>query len=320
MKRSVVLVAALSLISTQAWAVKEGGGGDLQCDAEVQRIAGNLKDWLMAKGPESGGKLDLSSSYNMETRKPFTLGEYEASMIDLLSKGGAQLIDANCVALGDANYPVQVGDHAKICRSWADSLGVHVICDRNLFMSSLEPDQRIQQIHHEIAINIPGLEADKGPLSSYKISSQLASFTTTKIERVLAVMNSTQTSTEDAEALESLPVDTLISLPFENLFVPAGTEKLTVTDHCRINFDRAGTNRILNGLFTIKTNRLPSELGSTEYWLRIVGTELLDDVNVHIDLECSYPYDEDTVGVFRSDLLRHGGNLVVTAPGHFPSL
>jgi hypothetical protein len=82
-------------------------------------------------------------------------------------------LDLSCVTMGDPGYPVAVEESAKICKTMVAGGHVRMTCDRALLLS-LTRDQLIGQFHHEIAINVPGLEPDIGPISTYKISSQLS--------------------------------------------------------------------------------------------------------------------------------------------------
>jgi hypothetical protein len=166
-----------------------GGGGDIQCDKLIQDLsfgdpAGNLRHWLNNGGPEAGKKLDLSSSLS-PTGQPYTLPGYEKAMtalIDIFAKSP----DVNCVRPGDKGYPVDVNDTSKICKTFVDETGVHMTCDRDLFMG-LTPDEQIEQNHHEFAINVQGLESDTGSISTYKISRQLAKSIGNAIERRLII-------------------------------------------------------------------------------------------------------------------------------------
>ena len=159
------------------------GGGDLECDAKIQDITTNIQTWVTNKGERSGTRLDLSSSVHPKTHTAYTFSQYETSMLDLLKKP----VDANCVSQGDSAYPVEVGNSAKICKTFVDAKGIHMLCDRVLFMG-LDADDRIKQVHHELAINVAGLEPDTGSISTYKISKQLSAFIASVSERRLVVM------------------------------------------------------------------------------------------------------------------------------------
>ncbi len=170
-----------SLVAHGAFASQGRGGGDIQCDAEIKKLSANLLDWISAKGPETG-KLNLASSLNPVTGKPYSYSEYEAKMTSLLNMP----LDVSCVKPGDKGYPVSVNDSAKICATFVDFEGVHMTCDRGLFLG-LNADQRIEQNHHEFSINIPGLEPDSGAISTYKISDQLSASIGDVTERRLIV-------------------------------------------------------------------------------------------------------------------------------------
>jgi hypothetical protein len=174
------------------------GGGDIQCDNLIQNLsfqdpAGNLEAWLKSDAPEAE-KLDLSSSFNPQTGKPYSYAEYSSAMIALL-ESFKKYPDINCVSPGDKSYPVDINDTSKICVTSVDNSGVHMKCDRTLFMG-LSPDEQIEQDHHEFAINIPGLEPDMGSISTYKISTQLADSIQTVSERRLAVNFSASSESE----------------------------------------------------------------------------------------------------------------------------
>ena len=63
-------------------------------------------------------------------------------------------------------------------QTFVDAKGIHMLCDRVLFMG-LDADDRIKQVHHDLAINVAGLEPDTGSISTYKISKQLSAFIST---------------------------------------------------------------------------------------------------------------------------------------------
>ena len=177
---SIVDGSATPLMNPEGFSVAaqggtSSGGGDIQCDNLIQNLSyqdpkGNLESWIRNGGPKAG-KLDLSSSLDPQTGSPYTYAEYESAMLKLLEEF-KKSPDINCVRPGDKGYPVDVGDRAKICKTSVDHSGVHMTCDRTLFMG-LTTDEQIEQNHHEFAINVPGLEPDSGSISTYKISDQL---------------------------------------------------------------------------------------------------------------------------------------------------
>jgi hypothetical protein len=187
------------LLSGYAHAGRESGGGDLQCDAKIRSIAANIQSWIEERGPESGKALDLSSSRNSKTAAPYTISQYEESMSVLLAK----TLDSSCVSRGDRGYPVEVDGRPKVCSSFSDAQGVHIQCQADLLLN-MSADEQIEQIHHEFAIHVPGLEPDYGPISTYKISTQLSAFTADVTERKLVVMPqlSKPTTTGPAGAIE----------------------------------------------------------------------------------------------------------------------
>ncbi|MGZ3747897.1 MAG: hypothetical protein ACXWRE_11075 [Pseudobdellovibrionaceae bacterium] len=177
-----------------------GNGGDLECDAEIRKIVGNPNDsgslhyWIENNGAEIG-PLDLSSSQfpvkNAGLAKPYSFNEYKASMLNLLAKP----LISSCVSSGDKAYPVAIGDSSKICVSKLEIDGFHLRCDAVKFLG-MDQDHQIQQIHHEFATNVPGLEPDRGPISTYRLSTQLGKFTVTIAERRLGLVSGKQTSAE----------------------------------------------------------------------------------------------------------------------------
>ncbi len=183
MKLLIVLLTCA--ISTTAFAGgDQGGGGDIKCDAEIKSIVSNLQWWTQNSGPEVG-QLDLSSSQNpnVSPMRPYTEREYERAMLKLYNLP----LDSSCVVKGDSDYPVDVGDATKICKSSVDNGELHMICDQKRFFA-LNANQRIEQIHHEYAIHVPGLEPDSGAISTYKISMQLSAYTRNETERMLEVL------------------------------------------------------------------------------------------------------------------------------------
>ncbi len=192
LKKPLLTILSLLILPLTAIAAGEtgsgsgtvgGGGGDISCDAKIQDIVKNIQFWVSNKGDRSGIQLDLTSSLHPTTHLPFTHAQYENEMNELLKRP----VDANCVKPGDRFYPVEVGNSAKICRTSVDDVGIHMVCDRDLFMQ-LIPDNQIKQIHHELAILLPGLEPVNGPISTYKISNQLSAFIEDISERRLVVM------------------------------------------------------------------------------------------------------------------------------------
>lgn len=161
----------------------DSAGGDISCDAKIQDIAHNIRTWVKAHGEQSGVQLDLSTSLHPVTHAPYTFSQYEEAMLSLLEKP----VYSKCVSKGDKGYPVRVGDAPKICATYVDPTGIRMRCDRILF-ENLTADRKIQQIHHELVVNIPGLEKATGPISTYKISTQLSAFTDNVIERRLVVV------------------------------------------------------------------------------------------------------------------------------------
>lgn len=158
-----------------------GGGGDLACDAKIRTIADNVHYWIQNRGPEVGN-LNLSTSRVPNQGRPYTMSEYTNKMLDLFELP----LNSSCVVEGDPGYPVKVGDASKVCVTAKDGRGLHMKCDQVKFLA-LSADEKIEQIHHEYAINLPGLEPVDGPISTYKISLQLAAYTETVVERRLAV-------------------------------------------------------------------------------------------------------------------------------------
>jgi hypothetical protein len=220
LRRSLALFLLTSVSLSPAFAQRGGtssGGGDIQCDAQIKVLASNLSDWINNNGAEIG-KLDLSSSLNSSTGQPYSYSEYKAKMIGLLSLP----LNVSCVKQGDSGYPVSVDDSAKICATSVDSSGVHMICDRALFLA-LNPDQQIEQNHHEFAINVPGLEPDTGPISTYEISNQLSSYIETVTERRLVVKAAAATSAgslpDASQPVQTLTSGTLLMLA-QDVYVP----------------------------------------------------------------------------------------------------
>jgi hypothetical protein len=199
--KGLVLSLLLAGLSAQATTLgREGGnGGDIVCDAQIKKIADNIQMWTINRGPESGNKLNLSSSVSPGTNPsgPYTLAQYEQAMSALLSKP----LDSSCVTQGDSAFPVQVEGRPKICKTLVDGLGVHMVCDLEKFLA-LNQDLQIQQIHHEFATSIPGLEVDDGPISSYKISGQLSAFIATVTERKLVVLPPPVTHNDDPDMFD----------------------------------------------------------------------------------------------------------------------
>lgn len=159
----------------------DGNGGDLACDSKIQTIANDIRLWIENDGAQVG-KLNLSTSSHPVHARPYTLAEYQESMLDLLRLP----LDSSCVTQGDPGYPVKVGNNSKICVTWKEPRGLRMKCDQAKFLA-LDPDSQIEQIHHEFASYVPGLEPVEGPISSYKISLQLSRYTQDVIERRLVV-------------------------------------------------------------------------------------------------------------------------------------
>jgi hypothetical protein len=180
---AILLVPTLGFLSAiHAYAGgTETHGGDLQCDAKIQSVTSNIRSWIRDQGPEVG-KLDLSSSRDPFSKGPYGLAGYDSAMLALLGKN----LNIDCVAKGDPEYPVLVGGNAKVCKNTVNGNEIKIVCDRDLLLA-LSPDQVIEQIHHEFATDVPGLEPDSGPLSSYQISTQLSAYMQDVTERKLVV-------------------------------------------------------------------------------------------------------------------------------------
>jgi len=171
------LCTALFTPITRANGGSDSHGGDLQCDAKIQSIAANLRGWIKDQGPALG-PLDLSTSTNPATGAPYTFNQYDHSMLHLLDGYIARPL-SQCV-----DGPVDVQNLQKICSSQIVGQGISVTCNLARF-NDLNDDQKVQQVHHEFATNVPGLEPDDGGLSSYKISLQLAGGMADVVERKL---------------------------------------------------------------------------------------------------------------------------------------
>jgi len=179
----------------------DGNGGDVACDAKIQTISNDIRLWIENHGPEVG-KLDLSSSVYPGQSRPYKLSEYQESMLDLFKLP----LDSSCVTEGDSGYPVKVGDNSKICVTWRGPHGLRMQCDQVKFLA-LDPDSQIEQLHHEFASHVPGLEPADGPISSYKISQQLSAYTQDVIERRLVVTPGRIDSSYPQSAYQVLKAD-----------------------------------------------------------------------------------------------------------------
>jgi hypothetical protein len=211
------------MIAIAAHAGNDGGGGDLKCDAKIKSISANINSWIKGGGPEVG-KLDLSSSTFPNSSQPYTLAEYDKAMLALLKLP----LDSSCVTKGDPGYPVQVADDSKVCASSVSNGQVHMKCDQ-VKLLGMDPDLQIEQIHHEYAINVPGLEPDYGPISTYKISMQLAMFTRDTVERRLIVGPSNSGVTTTSDYLFTLPIGAQIVLG-QSVGLPANSSSIALID------------------------------------------------------------------------------------------
>ena len=180
----LMVIAGLLLSSASYAQGNQTGGGDILCEAQIKKFAPNIQFWLEHGGPETG-PLDLSSSHNPTTGKPYTFSEYETGMTELLKKP----LIVSCVDRGDPEYPVAVEGARKVCKSWIDAQGMNLLCqeDKVLTMMKYNPAGLLEQFHHEYAIHVPGLEPDDGPVSSYTISNQLSEFGEIRLEYTLAI-------------------------------------------------------------------------------------------------------------------------------------
>jgi hypothetical protein len=192
-----------------------GGGGDIECEAPVQGIAANLIQWIADKGPEKADpRFDLSSSLNpnTNTKRPYTYSEYGEAMTEYLTAP----VVVRCLKSDSPENPVKVYGADKICETSFDGSTVQMKCDRELFLG-LSQDLKIQQTHHEYAILVPGLEPDVGPISSYKISTQLSYSTEDVLERRVVVKSSCSGDSCAIKPCENLNLRT----------APAGTQCIT---------------------------------------------------------------------------------------------
>lgn len=206
LRKLVTLLSFSTLALTGAAQASEGGngsgGGDLQCDARIKEVTSNLREWFQGLGPEKNSVLDLSSTLNPLTSLPYTKQEYRKAMEAII----AMPLRSACVHRSPSRVgaPVTVGSTPKICRTRVSGGVVEMLCDGDLFLNMSggdlqNQDLQIQQIHHEFAINVPGLEPDSASspklkpstidISSYRISRQLAKVTQTTTVRKVVVMD-----------------------------------------------------------------------------------------------------------------------------------
>jgi len=178
-----VALTACSAVGLAQSGGKDGGGGDIQCDALIQSDAKVIANWIKKNGP-TATKLDLSSSKKPQVSpaRPYSISEYEDGMKKLFILP----LTASCVSDGQPGYPVKVGNDVKICTSYVDAIGFHMTCDREVFMA-LDDSLKIQQLHHEYAIHLLGLEPDNGSFSTYLVSQQLSGLVDHKLVPVINI-------------------------------------------------------------------------------------------------------------------------------------
>jgi hypothetical protein len=186
------VLSVLGLVSCPICFASEGpggsGGGDIQCEKVIRSIADDLRSWIADRGlnasqltPED--QIDLSSTTNPSTKKHFTQHEYNQAMeakLDLPLH-----VDCRPACDESKNSPgciqLDINNKDKVCTSSIGPGGMDMRCDLGRFIGSpllkgLTDDEQIQQVHHEYAIHIKGLEPDTGDISTYRISTQLSKF------------------------------------------------------------------------------------------------------------------------------------------------
>jgi len=187
----------LGLYSLSASAGAGAHGGDIECENAIRTYyVQTIQKWIVSGGPEQA-RLNLSSTVFPGTNQPYTIAQFEAGMESVIPVDQAGHVDnsrlhISCVSPDDPEWPVDVSDAAKTCTSEQRQDGFHIKCKASKFVAidqikavtaqstnsnqerALNADEAIEQIFHEFATFVPGLEPDSDDISTYQISDQLS--------------------------------------------------------------------------------------------------------------------------------------------------
>jgi len=171
---SMVVLSLLTLTNLAQAGVKEAGGGDI-CEDRIKLIRDDIKSWISNNGP---AQLKLPTG--------IALNDYSHRMVVQIEKAKIQ-----CVAQGDADFPVEVGGTAKTCKFSRTFLTSQITCDYAKFQAMSERDQYVL-VHHEYA-GLAKIESPDGESSKYDVSNQISDFLTGQIGKKLSVTKATKT-------------------------------------------------------------------------------------------------------------------------------
>ncbi len=150
------------------------GGGDL-CEDRIKIIRDDLNSWISKGGPK-----DLQLTDGVST------SDYSKAMLTEI-----KMAKIKCVAAGDIEYPIQIGNSPKVCRFDKTQDTSQISCDFNKFQSTSESDQYVL-IHHEFA-GLAGVEIPNGDDSNYSISNQISKYLVDQVVKKLAVKSTSIT-------------------------------------------------------------------------------------------------------------------------------
>ena len=147
-----------------------GGGGDFDCDAYLRQEVKTVHDWIKDNNAQKS-KLNLSTSHNYTTGKPFTYTEYKQNMLSVLERP----LNISCSVHKNTNYSPTIEGQEKICVSRIEAGTWFWDCSpEKVEKLTKVPGKLFGQVHHEAAIQIRGLETDNGSQSTYDISIQFS--------------------------------------------------------------------------------------------------------------------------------------------------
>jgi len=342
-----LVLSVLALISCQQiWAdgTQGGsGGGDLECDAQIRGIigvdhkaqTGSLYYWYSNKGPQRDSLLDLSSSKNPASGKPYTKKELASAMLGLMN----MTVKTGCThRLGSQDpRPVVVGGEPKVCRTIVANGVVDILCDSEVFLTMktnqlTTEDLQIQQINHEFAINVPGLEPDLASvpastpyildISTYAISSQLSMVTERKIVSLVMVKDPAETgfASTDRRGWDGANVPVAGSFEWKDAFPYwqhfLGKEfPIALSKSCNL-YNRTLLNQVKSKLAGPISQQeqsigvLPAAAKLSEDSFRALDNTIIDSneacVLIHLFVPSSNKYSCDYGRILNSKIIAHG--------------
>lgn len=154
----------LTVLPIFAMAGGASPGGGQKCEARIQEIRENIKQWIAVGRHE-----------NLEYKGNFNAQDYSQRMNEYLATTVQP--DGSVVPVTDiecSKDPIKVYEHDKDCKFERLANGPKITCFKDAFMdkSKMSDDEQYWLIHHEFA-SLADLEPPSGPNSNYIFSNQI---------------------------------------------------------------------------------------------------------------------------------------------------